>query len=144
MSYTTKQVTEKLNLSMHTLRYYEKEGLLLPIERDKNGMRQYSDLDLERLALIRCMRATGMSISYIKDYMKLCTEGFSSIPKRKEMILLQKKFLEEQKKELDENLKMVNWKLEYYQELENNSPEEYDNIASKKRAVDFDTRMKTC
>lgn len=84
-----------------------------------------------------------MSISYIKDYMKLCTEGFSSIPKRKEMILLQKKFLEKQKKELNENLKMVNWKLEYYQELENNSPEEYDNLASKKRAVDFDTRMKT-
>lgn len=142
MSYTTKQVTEKLNLSMHTLRYYEKERLLLPVERDKNGMRQYNDLDLERLVLIRCMRSTGMSISYIKDYMKLCMEGFSSIPKRKEIILLQKKFLEEQKRELDENLKMVNWKLEYYQELENNSPEEYDDIAFKKRAIDFDSRMK--
>jgi DNA-binding transcriptional MerR regulator len=142
MSYTTKEVTEKLNLSMHTLRYYEKEGLLLPIARDKNGMRQYSDLDLERLVLIRCMRSTGMSISYIKGYMKLCMEGFPSISKRKEVLLLQKKFLEEQKRELDENLKMVNWKLEYYQELENNSPEEYDNIVSKKHAVDYDSRMK--
>ncbi len=142
MSYTTKEVTEKLNLSMHTLRYYEKEGLLLPVVRDINGARQYSDLDLERLLLIRCMRSTGMSIAYIKDYMQLCTEGFSTIAQRKEMILLQRKFLEEQKKELEANLKMVNWKLEYYQEIENNSPAEYDKIVSRKRAGDFNSRLK--
>jgi DNA-binding transcriptional MerR regulator len=63
MSYSTKEVTDKLNISMHTLRYYEKEGLLPPVTRDKNRNREYSDLNLEQLLLIRCMRATGMSIS---------------------------------------------------------------------------------
>lgn len=76
MSYSTKEITEKLNLSMHTLRYYEKEELLPPITRDKNGVREYSDLNLEQLILIRCMRTTGMSISYIRDYMNLCMEVF--------------------------------------------------------------------
>ncbi|WP_315069134.1 MerR family transcriptional regulator [uncultured Clostridium sp.] len=132
MSYSTKDVTEKLSISKHTLRYYEKEGLLFPIARDKNGNREYSDLNLEQLILIRCMRSTGMSIAYIKDYITMCVEGYSTLPSRKEMLLLQKKILEEQKKEIQENLKVVNLKLKYYQELENNGPEEYDDLISKK------------
>lgn len=120
---------------MHTLRYYEKEELLPPVERDKNRNRKYSDLDVERLILIRCMRAAGMSIAYIKDYMKLSMEGFSSISARKKIILLQKKILDEQKRELDKNLEAINLKLEYYQELEDIGPEEYANIANKKHAA---------
>jgi DNA-binding transcriptional MerR regulator len=142
MSYSTKELTEKLNLSMHTLRYYEKEGLLPPIERDQHGNRKYSDLDLERLILIRCMRASGMSIAYIKDYMKLCLEGFSSVSSRKEILLLQKKVLEEQKKELDENLEVINLKLEYYRELENRGPDEYESIIDKKHADAFEGMVK--
>jgi DNA-binding transcriptional MerR regulator len=142
MSYSTKEVTEKLKLSMHTLRYYEKEGLLLPIERDKNGAREYSDLDLEWFVLIRCMRAAGMSISYIKNYMDLCKEGLSSVSKRKEIILLQKKILEDQKKQLDENLEVVNWKLKYYQELEGKEPEESADIIAKAHATAFERMAK--
>lgn len=132
MSYSTKEVTEKLNVSKHTLRYYEKEGMLSEVARDKNGNREYSDLNLEQLVLIRCMRATGMSISYIKNYMNMCPEGYLSVPSRKEILLLQQKILEGQRKEIDENLKVVNLKLQYYQDLEKNGPEEYEHIVTKK------------
>ncbi|MDR3542054.1 MAG: MerR family transcriptional regulator [Desulfosporosinus sp.] len=135
MSYSTKEVTDKLNISMHTLRYYEKEGLLPPVTRDKNGNREYSDLNLEQLLLIRCMRATGMSISYIKKYMEICKEGYSSVPSRKEILLLQKQILEDHKKELEENLEVVNLKLQYYQEFEKNGPTEYDRIVIKEHAA---------
>lgn len=135
MSYSTKEVTEKLNISMHTLRYYEKEGLLPPVARDKNGNREYSDLNLEQLLLIRCMRATDMSIAYIKKYVDICREGYGSIPLRKEIILLQKRILEERKKELVENLEVVNLKLQYYQEFEKNGPEEYDNIVRREHTA---------
>jgi MerR family transcriptional regulator, aldehyde-responsive regulator len=76
----------------------KKEGILPAIARDKNGNRGYSDLNLEQLLLIRCMRSTGMSIAYIKDFMAMCKEGYSSVPSRKEIILLQKKLLEDRKK----------------------------------------------
>lgn len=132
MSYSTKEITEKLNISKHTLRYYEKEGILFPIARDKNGNREYSDLNLEQLILTRCMRATGMSIAYIKNYMSMCVEGYSSVPSRKEILLLQKKILDEQRREIDKNLEVVNLKLQYYEELENNGPEEYAHIIREK------------
>lgn len=135
MSYSTKEVTDKLNISMHTLRYYEKEGLLPPVTRDKNGKREYSDLNMEQLLLIRCMRATGMSISYIKKYMESCLAGYSSIPSRKEILLLQKKILEERKKEIEENLEVVGLKLQYYQEFEKNGPDEYEHIAGKEHTA---------
>lgn len=142
MNYSTKKVTEILNISKHTLRYYEKEGLLPPISRDKIGIREYSDSDLELLALIRCMRAAGMSISYIKNYMDLCKDGISTVSKRKEIILLQKKILEDQKKELEENFGIINWKLKYYEDLENKSPEESADIMAKAHANVFQRMTK--
>jgi MerR family transcriptional regulator, aldehyde-responsive regulator len=135
LSYSTKEVTEKLNISMHTLRYYEKEGLLPQISRGKNGNREYSDLNLEQLLLIRCMRSTGMSIAYIKEYMAICIEGYSSLSSRKEIILLQKKILEDRRKELDENLEVINWKLQYYQKIENNGPAGYDDLVAREHEV---------
>lgn len=127
---------------MHTLRYYEKEGLLPPVARDRNGNREYSDLNLEQLLLIRCMRTTGMSIAYIRKYMKICMEGFESVPSRKEIILQQKKILEARRRELDENLEVVNWKLRYYKEIEDSGPEHYADIAYKEHTA-FWARMET-
>lgn len=142
MSYSTKEVTERLNISKYTLRYYEKEGMLSKIARDKNGNREYSDLNLEQLLSIRCMRATGMSISYIKNYMNMCLEGYSSVPSRKEILLLQQKIIEDQRKEIDGNLRIVNLKLQYYQDLENDGPQKYEHIVTKKHANLSEEMMK--
>ena len=128
MSYSTKEVTQKYGISMHALRYYEKEGLLPHIQRDENGTRKYGDTDLEWLVLIRCMRAAGMSINYIRNYLNLCKEGRSTISQRKEIILLQKQILENQKRELDENLCVIERKLKCYEDLEGKGPSECADI----------------
>jgi len=140
MSYSTKEITEKLNISKHTLRYYEKEGLLTEITRDKNGNREYSDLNLETLLLILCMRSTGMSIQYIKNYVHMCFEGYSSVPSRKEILLLQEKILEAQKEEIQKNLEIINLKLQYYENLEINGPEKYEDTIDKIH-TDLSVRM---
>ncbi|WP_083512103.1 MerR family transcriptional regulator [Amphibacillus sediminis] len=116
MSLSTKEVTEKYNISMHTLRYYEKEGLLPKIKRDRNGSRQYSETDLEWLVLIRCMRAAGMSIKYIKHYAQLCEQGASTISERAAIMLMQKEILNQQKQKIDDHLAIIDWKLKCYQE----------------------------
>jgi len=73
--------------------------------------------------------------------MNLCMEGPSSISKRKEIILLQKNILEEQKKKLNDNLKVINWKPKYYQKLEDKEPEEYASIIAEERATAAYGRM---
>lgn len=123
MEYTIKEVSEKFKLSAHTLRFYEKEGVLPTIHRDESGRRVYSDRDLGIIQIICCMRVTGMSLEYIKKYVELCIFGDKTIPERRQMILSQKKIIEDRIKEYQDLLNVVNWKLEYYDNRmhENNS-----------------------
>ena len=58
-------------------------------------------------------------------------EGYASLPSRKEIILLQKKILEDRRKELDQNLEVIHWKLQYYEKMENNGPVGYEDIAAR-------------
>lgn len=116
MSYTIKEVSEKFNLSPYTLRYYEKEKLLPSIQRANNGKRLYNDLDLEWIQIVCCMRATGMSIGYIKEYVDLCLCGKDTVSERRQIILRQKEVIENHIKEYEALLKVVNNKLKYYDE----------------------------
>ncbi|MGB8451431.1 MAG: MerR family transcriptional regulator [Anaerocolumna sp.] len=117
MSYSIKEVSERFQISSHTLRYYEKEGLLPPIERNDNGIRHYNDTDLEWLHLVCCMRATGMSISYIKNYIELCQLGSDTIPERRQIILNQKEIIETEIKKYKNLLKLINKKLDHYDNI---------------------------
>jgi MerR family transcriptional regulator, aldehyde-responsive regulator len=116
MSYTIKEVSEKFKISPYTLRYYEKEELVPSVQRQKNGQRVYDDTDLEWIQIVCCMRATGMSIAYIKKYINLCFQEEDTISERRQIILKQKEILENHIKEYNELLKVVNHKLEHYDE----------------------------
>ena len=62
MEYSIGEAAQKAGISASTLRYYEKEGLLPSIKRDKNGIRSFTDEDLQSLRIIECLKATEMSI----------------------------------------------------------------------------------
>ena len=64
--YSIQEVSQKTGLSAHTLRYYEKEGLITGVERSRGGFRQYTDEDLEALGLVCCLKNTGMSLQEIR------------------------------------------------------------------------------
>jgi MerR family transcriptional regulator, aldehyde-responsive regulator len=117
MAYTIKEVSDKVNLSAHTLRYYEKEGLLPYVQRNKYGNRLFGDEDIEWIGLICCLRDTGMPVAEIKHYVDLCMKGDETIQTRRQIILNQKKFIEEQMEEMQVHLDKVNKKLEYYDSL---------------------------
>lgn len=116
MEYTIKEVTEMYDLNASTLRYYEKEGLLPKIKKNQSNKRVYDDDDLQWLNIIMCMRKTGMTIAYIKSYIKLCQDGDSTINQRYEIFLKQKEILLQQKKELEKNIEMANFKINLYKE----------------------------
>nr|WP_320146615.1 MerR family transcriptional regulator [uncultured Anaeromusa sp.] len=114
MGYTIKQVATRFAISTHTLRYYEKEGILPLVGRDENGNRQFSEADLEWLVLIRCLRDTGMSVGEIKAYVALCQQGDATIFQRREIIAQHKRDVEGKITRMQEYLTRIDRKLQGY------------------------------
>jgi DNA-binding transcriptional MerR regulator len=112
--YTIKQVSEKTSLPPHVLRYYENEGLLPSISRSRNGVRRYSDEDLEWIGLICCLKNTGMSIKQIKSFVELSVKGDKTLKQRVEMLLEHKKNVEDQIQEMHQHLEKVTCKIEKF------------------------------
>ena len=109
-------VSNKTGLSTHTLRYYEKEGLISGVERSQGGFRQYSEEDLERLGLIRCLKNTGMSIQEIARFVKLTHEGDHTLEERVELLREHRERVLERMAEMQEHLDKVTWKLNFFTE----------------------------
>jgi DNA-binding transcriptional MerR regulator len=103
-----------MNVSVHTLRYYDKEGLLPDVER-VNGRRVFTDKDFGWLKVLNCLKNTGMPIKEIRSYINLCKQGDSTLQERYEIILRQKKSIEQQIEFLQYNLKEINYKEWYYE-----------------------------
>ena len=114
MSYGIKDVAEKLNLSVSTIRYYDKEGLLPFIERKESGYRVFNEGDVQLLKIIECMKKTGMQIKYIKRFIDYVKEGDSSLQKRYELFEERRKAVTEQIAELQKSLDLIEYKCWYY------------------------------
>lgn len=114
MRYTISQVAEKFDLTAHTIRYYDKEGLLPFIERNKAGNRQFSDKDFDWLKLITCLKNTGMPIKQIKLYIQWCLQGDETLELRRQMYIDHRQEVLKQIEDLQKNLKSIDYKLEFY------------------------------
>ena len=114
--YTIQEVSKKTGLTAHTLRYYEKEGLLSGVERTQGGFRQYTDEDLERLGLICCLKNTGMSIQEIARFVKLTHEGDHTLKERVELLREHRERVLERMAEMQQHLDKVTWKLNFFTE----------------------------
>ncbi len=113
MEYTIGQVAKLTGLSISTIRYYDKEGLLNGINR-KSGIRSFNDKDLNTIRVIECLKNSGMLIKEIRDFMKLCEEGDSSLNERYNFFLDQEKKVQDQIKSLNQTLKLIKFKKWYY------------------------------
>ncbi|WP_162098314.1 MerR family transcriptional regulator [Fictibacillus macauensis] len=112
------QVTEAMGVTAHTLRYYEKIGLLPSIERDASGYRRYTEEDLNWLKFITKLRESNMPIRDILQYGALIKEGNHTRAARKELLQQHKEYIEQQMALLQVGLEIVNEKIMYYQEKE--------------------------
>lgn len=101
-------------LSIHTLRYYEYEQLIVPM-RNKNNIRRYSDKDIAWIDFIKRLKDTGMPIKKIKEYAKLRSKGDITLSKRMEMLIQHYGFLEKQISILQEHKEKLDQKIKYYQ-----------------------------
>ncbi len=112
-----KEVSEITGMSIDTLRYYEKEGLLDYIARDQNGRRNYSEEDFEKIEFIRCMRSAGIPVKTIAEYIKMCVTGDATIPDRKQLLLREKEAQLDKLERLRECLDRLDCKIETYEAI---------------------------
>lgn len=114
--YSIQDVSKKTGLSAHTLRYYEKEGLLVDVERTPGGFRQYSDADLESLNLICCLKNTGMSLQEITRFLELTHQGDQTLKERVELLQAHREQVINRMQEMQIYLDKVTWKLNFFSE----------------------------
>jgi DNA-binding transcriptional MerR regulator len=115
---TIQQVAERTGLSTHTLRYYERIGLIHPVGRSASGHRQYSAADVGWLDFMRCLRSTGMPIRDVKRYADLFAQGDGTLAERRALLEAHRRHIEEDLRELTKNLEAIKYKIAYYAELE--------------------------
>ncbi len=104
MEYKIGELAKKMNLSVHTLRYYDKEGLLPCVQRKANGQRIFTHRDLIYLNTIECLKRTGMPLKQIKQYIDWCLEGAPTVPQRYQLFLERKQLVEDQLAEMQKIL----------------------------------------
>ena len=109
------EVSEKYGLSVDTLRYYERVGLIPTVNRNESGIRDYNELDLRRVDFIKCMRSAGLPIEVLIDYVALVQKGDKTIDARKEMLIEQRGLLLSRMNEMQKTLDILNHKIEVYE-----------------------------
>jgi DNA-binding transcriptional MerR regulator len=114
VNYTITQAAKKMNLTTYTLRYYDREGLLTNIERDKSGNRIFTKDDMEMLSLICCLKNTGMPIKEIKQFTDWQNEGNQTLHDRNNMLVEHKEDVLKQIENLKKYLRLIDRKLDYY------------------------------
>ena len=113
-TFTIAEVAERLGLTAHTLRYYERAGLLDPPDRGSNGHRRYTESDLGMLRLLSKLRATGMSIADMRRYADLCRQGPSTFPARRALLITHRAKVVACIEALQDDLKLVDYKIDTY------------------------------
>ncbi len=112
--YSIQDVCNKTGLTAHTLRYYEKEGLLTHVSRSAGGFRQYSDEDIEWLGLICCLKNTGMPLQEIARFVQLAHEGDRTLEERVELLKEHREKLIERMNEMQQYLEKITWKVNFF------------------------------
>lgn len=114
MTYSIGKISDMLNISISTLRYYDKEGLLPLVNRTPGNIRIFDDTDIECLKMIECLKDTGMPLKDIKQFFEWCEKGDSTIDQRYELFFHQKEKTEKQIAILQNALDRINYKCEFY------------------------------
>ena len=109
------EVSEQYGLSSDTLRYYERIGLIPPVNRNESGIRDYNELDIRRVEFVKCMRSAGLPIEVLIDYIGLVQQGDKTIEARKEILKEQRELLVTRMKEMQKTLDILNHKIEVYE-----------------------------
>ena len=139
--YTIRTMAQRCGMTAHTLRYYERVGLIQPVGRARNGHRRYSDEDEAWLNFLHCMRATNMPIREMQRYAALRERGEGSSLERRKILEEHRSVISEQIEALEKAHKLLTHKIENYRAIEERIGARKPGEFSADRVADLATAM---
>lgn len=112
------EVAKRTGLTAHTLRYYERIGLIAPVNRAAGGQRRYAASDLAWIEFLLRLRATHMPIGKMQSFAKLRGAGDSTVPQRRQMLEAHLQDVLAQLEVMQQSAASLQEKIEYYRSLE--------------------------
>jgi len=109
------EVSEQYGISLDTLRYYERIGLIPPVTRNESGIRDYKELDVRRVEFVKCMRSAGLPIEVLIEYIGLVQRGDQTIEARKDILVEQRELLVSRMEQMQKTLDILDHKIEVYE-----------------------------
>jgi DNA-binding transcriptional MerR regulator len=113
---TVREASEFTGLSAHTLRYYERIGLIEPVRRNSGGHRRYAQTDLEHLRFLHCLRDTGMPIQRMQEYASLASQGRVTLDARLELLEAHRGDVQARIRELEDKLAIIDAKIKRFRQ----------------------------
>ena len=108
------EVSARYGLSADTLRYYERVGLIPPVQRSESGIRDYAEQDCRWIEFIKCMRSAGLPIEALIEYVALFRQGDATIDARVALLTEQRRQLVARMADMQATLERLNYKIAWY------------------------------
>lgn len=122
---TIAEVSKKYGITADTLRYYERIGLIPPVPRNKSGIRDYDAVSCNWIELMKCMRAAGVQIEALIEYVSLFQKGEATLGARKQILIEQREQLIERMEKMQASLDRLNEKIDNYETVLMKSEEKF-------------------
>ena len=113
---TIAEVSRKYDISADTLRYYERIGLIPPVPRTRGGLQVYGEESCGWIQLMKCMRAAGVQIEALIEYVDLFQQGDATLDARKALLVEQRDQLVSRMAEMQASLDLLNQKIDRYEQ----------------------------
>lgn len=110
------EVSRKFDLSQDTLRYYERIGLIPRVNRNKSGIRDYTEEDCRWVDFIKCMRGVGLPVETLIEYVGLFQQGDKTMEARKELLIEQRKQILTRMEDMKNVLERLEYKISSYEQ----------------------------
>ena len=111
---TIAEVSKKYELSQDTLRYYERIGLIPSVNRNKSGIRDYTEENCRWVEFVKCMRSAGLPVEILIEYVALFQQGDETTAARKQLLTEQRSLLIEKMEEIKKTIERLDYKIERY------------------------------
>ena len=112
-----KEACAQTGLSYETLKFYCNQGLVPNVRRDEQNWRVFSESDIAWIRSLECLKNCGMGIREMQEYISLCLEGQSSIPRRKEILERKRRELEQELSRIRESIAYIDRKQNFYDDV---------------------------
>ena len=128
---TIQQAAQRTGLSIHTLRYYERLGLLISVHRLSNGHRRYNEDDLRWIDLLKCLRASAMPISEMQRFAEITRQGTATASERREFLEAHRLKVVAQLQETQHTLVRLDTKIAHLHAVEIEQEQDKEKVGTK-------------